>query len=30
MVNELKKRDCGINIKLTPSGAQFLHFEMDI
>ena len=30
MTKELKKRDCDINIKLTPSGAQFLHFEMDI
>ena len=30
MIQELKKRDCGINIKLIPSGAQFLHFEMDI
>ena len=30
MINELKKRDCDIRIKLTPSGAQYLHFEMDI
>ena len=30
MNKELKKRNCGIDIKLTPSGAQFLHFEMDI
>ena len=30
MVNELKKRECDINIKLTPSGTQFLHFEMDV
>ena len=30
MIKALKKRDCGINIKLTPSGAQFLHVEMDI
>ena len=30
MINKLQKRDCDINIKLTPSGAQFLHFEMDI
>lgn len=30
MIQELKKRDCGIKIKLIPSGAQFLHFEMDI
>ena len=30
MNKELKKRNCGIDIKLTPSGAQFLHFEMDV
>ena len=30
MKNELKKRDCDIKIKLTPSGTQYLHFEMDI
>lgn len=30
MKTELKKRDCDIKIKLTPSGTQFLHFEMDI
>ena len=30
MNNKLQKRDCDIKIKLTPSGAQFLHFEMDI
>ena len=30
MINKLHKRDCDINIKLTPSGAQFLHFEMDV
>lgn len=30
MINELKKRNCDINIKLTPSGTQYLHFEMDI
>ena len=30
MMTELKKRDCDIKIKLTPSGTQFLHFEMDI
>ena len=30
MKNELKKRDCDIQIKLTPSGTQYLHFEMDI
>ncbi len=30
MLNELKKRDCDIKIKLTPSGAQYLRFEMDI
>ena len=30
MINDLKKRDCDIKIKLTPSGTQFLHFEMDI
>ena len=30
MKSELKKRDCDIKIKLTPSGTQFLHFEMDI
>jgi len=30
MKNKLKKRDCDIKIKLTPSGTQYLHFEMDI
>ena len=30
MKTELKKRDCDIEIKLTPSGTQFLRFEMDI
>ena len=30
MIKELKKRDCDINIKLTPSGTQFLRVEMDI
>lgn len=30
MKTELKKRDCDIKIKLTPSGTQYLHFEMDI
>ena len=30
MKYELKKRDCDIKIKLTPSGTQYLHFEMDI
>lgn len=30
MKAELKKRDCDIKIKLTPSGTQYLHFEMDI
>ena len=30
MMTELKKRDCDIKIKLTPSGTQFLRFEMDI
>ena len=30
MVNELKKRECDINIKLTPSGTQYLHFEMNV
>ncbi|MBE7034670.1 MAG: hypothetical protein E7402_00915 [Ruminococcaceae bacterium] len=30
MKNELKKRDCDIKIKLTPSGTQYLHFEMDV
>ena len=30
MINKLQKRDCGINIKLTPSGAQYLHFEMQV
>ena len=30
MITEIKKRDCDIKIKLTPSGTQFLHFEMDI
>jgi transposase len=30
MHNTLKKRDCNINIKLTPSGAQYLHFEMSV
>ena len=30
MTNELKKRDCNINIKLTPSGTQYLHFEMSV
>lgn len=30
MINKLQKRDCDINIKLTPSGAQFLRFEMDV
>lgn len=30
MIEKLKKRDCDISIKLTPSGVQFLHFEMDI
>ena len=30
MKTELKKRDCDIKIKLTPSGTQFLRFEMDI
>ena len=30
MINQLQKRDCDINIKLTPSGSQFLHFEMDV
>lgn len=27
---ELKKRDCDIKIKLTPSGSKYLHFEMDV
>lgn len=30
MTHKLKKRDCGINIKLTPSGTQYLHFEMTV
>ena len=30
MINKLQKRDCDINIKLTPCGTQYLHFEMDI
>ena len=30
MVNELKRRDCDIKIKLSPSGAQFLLVEADI
>ena len=30
MITEIKKRDCDIKIKLTPSGTQFLRFEMDI
>lgn len=30
MLDNLKKRDCGISIKLTPSGAQYLHFEMTV
>ena len=30
MFNELKKRECDINIKLTPSGSQYLHFEMNV
>ena len=30
MKNKLKKRDCNINIKLTPSGTQYLHFEMTV
>lgn len=30
MLDYLKKRDCDIKIKLTPSGAQYLHFAIDI
>ena len=30
MINKLQKRDCDINIKLTPSGSQYLHFEIDV
>ena len=30
MTNKLKKRDCNINIKLTPTGTQYLHFEMTV
>lgn len=30
MLDKLKKRDCPISIKLTPSGVQFLTFEMDV
>lgn len=30
MTNALKKRDCDIKIKLTPSGSQYLSFEMYI
>ena len=30
MVNKLKKRDCDVNIRLTPCGTQFLYFEMNV
>ena len=30
MINKLQKRNCDIKIKLTPCGAQYLHFEMNI
>ena len=30
MTEKLKKRDCDIDIKLTPSGTQYLHFEMSV
>lgn len=30
MKKELQKRDCNIIIKLTPSGNQYLHFEMTL
>ena len=30
MINKLQKRDCDINIKLLPGGAQYLHFEMNV
>lgn len=30
MVKALKARECDVKIKLSPSGTQFLHFEMDV
>ena len=30
MIKELKKRDCDVNIRLTPCGNQYLHFEMNV
>ena len=30
MTNALRKRDCDVKIKLTPSGTQYLHFMIDV
>ena len=30
MLNNFKKRECNINIKMTPSGTQYLDFEMSV